>query len=453
MKIWLKSIILLWVGISLLSCVITKRSEAPSSPTRPPTWTPTASPQATLTPTVQPSSTPSPTSTPTVLPASTPTLTPTAQIAPTYVGPFRKVTPLDPTLLAWHINMQALPDGGLRVMTNIGYATYRDGRWDTQLVDEEHILVGVDAETRAWILGETGDVISYRPVGGELIPAAVGWTPIAHPLELQGRGVVSDDQGRVWLATEQDVRVFDGEQWTTFTRKAMGMSPPTDEDLLTTYTLIYVESRQQMWVGSCDWGGPGPFGGGGARWFDGQAWRGAQSSVADGCVTAIKADAEGRVWIGLHQGRVYLFDQTSGKWREFLLPEPQDYRRGYPVALSLDREGAPWLLSALCGGASCDTMRALYHFQDNAWREVLGLQDYHEDLYQGTTLPVLFDETGAPWFFFGGMAFRIQDDRLGQPVVVELNVWDAATDAAGHIWVVANSRNDLPALWVLESEE
>lgn len=453
MKIWLKSIVLLWLGISLLSCVITGESETPSSPTTPPTWTPTSSPQATPTPTVRPSSTPSPTPTPTVRPSSTPSPTPTAQIVPAYVGPFRKVTPLDPALLAWHIDVQALPDDGLRVMTNIGYATYRDGRWDTQLVDEDHILVGVDGEERAWIFGEAGDAIYYRPADGELIPATDGWTPIAHPLELQGRGVVSDSQGRVWLATDQDVRVFDWEQWIIFSREAMGMPPATYEDLLAAFTLTYVESRQQMWVGSCDWGGPGPFGGGGARWFDGQAWQGAQSPVASGCVTAIAADAEGRVWIGLQHGEVYLFDQTSGKWHEFLLPEPQDYRRGFPAALSLSPDGTPWVLSALCGGASCDAMRALYHLQDNAWLEVLGLQDYHEDLYQGTTLPVLFDETGTPWFFFGGMAFRIEDHRLGQPVVVELNVWDATTDAAGHIWVVTSPQNDLPALWVLEVEE
>ncbi len=372
---------------------------------------------------------------------------------PTFASPFRKVAPLDPALLAGDIDVQALPDGGLRVMTNIGYATYRDGQWETQLVDEGQTLVGVDADERAWILGETGDDIYYQQAGSELALAVAGWTPIANPPALRGRGVVSDDQGRVWLATEQDVRVFDGKQWTIFTREAMGMSPASYEDLMMEFTLTYVASRQQMWVGSCDWGGPGPFGGGGARWFDGQAWRGAQSPVAGGCVTAIAADAEGRVWIGLQHGLVRLFDQTTREWHEFLLPEPVDYRRGYPAALSLGPDGAPWLLAALCGGASCDAMRALYHLQDNTWIEVLGLQDYHEDLYQGSTLPVLFDEAGTPWFLFGGMAFRIEDNRLEQPAVAELNVWDATTDVAGHIWVVANTRNDSPALWVLEGDK
>ncbi len=315
-------------------------------------------------------------------------------------------------------------------------------------------LVGVDADGWAWIIDETGDAIYRQDAGGKRTPADVGWVPIVNPHALQGRGVITDKQGNVWLATEQDVRVFDGNQWTIFTREAMGMPPVEWEDLLTEFTLTYVESQQQMWAGECDWGGPGPFGGGGARWFDGQGWRGAQSPVVSGCVTAIVADAEGRVWIGLQHGLVHLFDQISGKWREFTLPEPAEYRRGYPVALSLGPDGAPWLLSALCGGASCDATRALYHLKGDTWIEVTGLRDYPEGLiYQGPTLPVLFDETGTPWFFMGMMAFRIVDNRLDQPPAAELNMWDATVDTAGRIWAIANTKEDSPALWVLEIDE
>ncbi|MBN2392792.1 MAG: hypothetical protein JXR84_18825 [Anaerolineae bacterium] len=374
---------------------------------------------------------------------------------PLSAGPFRKVTAQLPPLGDWRVNLQALPDGSLRLMTSVGYATFRDGQWDTQLVDEGQTLVGVHADGRAWILDETGDTIYMRDAGGERVAADVGgWTPVSDSRALLGRGVVSDAQGKVWLATEQDVRIFDGEQWTIYTREAMGMPPAEWEDLLPGLALTYVESQQQMWVRSCDWGGPGPFGGGGARWFDGQAWHGDDSPVADGCVTAIVAGAEGNVWVGLDHGLVYRFGQTSGAWREFPLPEPDEYRRGYPAALSLGPDGTPWLLSALCGGASCDATRALYHLRDDVWIEVAGLRDYPEGLiYQGPTLPVLFDEAGTPWFLFGMMAFRIVDDRLEQPPAAELNVWDATVDAAGQIWVVANAKDDSPALWILEVEK
>ena len=71
---------------------------------------------------------------------------------PLTAGPFRKVTAQLPPLEDWRMNLQALPDGSLRLMTRIGYATYRDGQWETQSVDEEQTLVGVDADGRAWIL-------------------------------------------------------------------------------------------------------------------------------------------------------------------------------------------------------------------------------------------------------------------------------------------------------------
>jgi hypothetical protein len=627
MKTWLKSVVLIWLGVCLLGCIFTMKPETPSRPTTLPTWTATSSPQAS--PVASPTASPSPTPTPTVRPSPTPSPTPTAQIDPdtafvsyadrpvwraflswpddceegfelhsrqpddyggittypmddnqylifvtctlgpywveervywlddstipptalsltvpelaqddapeqglhevdtlygsfpTYhpdmqtltnlqayrgmkdcgvfykyhledarfvldearyrdcedfaetdfdvlnayqwplvyplplsAGPFRKITAQLPPLGDWRVNLQALPDGSLRMMTSVGYATYRDGQWDTQLVDEEQTLVGMDADGRAWLLDETGDAIYAKDAEGKLVPANAGWTPVSDPSALQGQGVVSDSQGNVWLATEQDVRVFDEEQWTIHTREAIGMPPAEWEDLLPGFTLTYVESQQQMWVGSCDWGGPGPFGGDGARWFDGQAWHGAESPVASGCVTAIVADAEGRVWVGMDNGLVYLFDQTSGAWREFPLPEPEGYRRGYPVALSLGSDGAPWLLSALCGGASCDATRALYRLRGNTWTEVTGLRDYPEYLiYQGPTLPVLFDEAGTPWFFMGMMAFRIVNEHLEQPPAAELNVLAATVDASGRIWVVANAKEDSPALWVLESDK
>jgi hypothetical protein len=317
MKIWLKSVVLIGLGVCLLGCVATVEPEAPSSPTSSPTWTPTSPPQAT--PTASPTASPSPTATPTVRPSSTPSPTPATQADPddasvTYAersawrallgwpddceegfelfsrqpdeyggidiypmdddqylifvlctlgpywledriywldyrtsppttwpltvpelvhdrtprfglhdvdtidgsypiyypdtqtlttlhayrgmkdcgvfytyhledahfvldearyrdcgdyidadilnayqwplvyppplsaGPFRKITAQLPPLGDWRVNLQALPDGSLRMMTSVGYATYRDGQWDTQLVDEEQTLVGMDAD-------------------------------------------------------------------------------------------------------------------------------------------------------------------------------------------------------------------------------------------------------------------------------------------------------------------
>lgn len=381
--------------------------------------------------------------------------------APTagHVGPFRKVIPVTPDLQGETMRLEVLPDGDLRLLTTNGFALLHDGAWQPYLLAPSQRFIGADAAGRLWFFPEeVPDTIFYWDStmadygGSAFVHADAGWLPVDDPTTLTGRGVLTDDQGQVWLATAQDVRVFAGGRWTIFTRKTLGMPPAAEEGLLTEFTLTCIESRRQTWVGLCDWAG-GPMGGGGVRWFDGQAWRGAQSPTASGCVTVIAADEAGRVWIGMDHGIVKLFDQTTGNWREFPLPEPEDYRRGYALTLSLDPEGDPWLLAALCGGASCDVTRALYHFQDGAWIEVAGLQDYAERLYQGPLLPVLFDATGTPWFFLGGAPFRIRDHRLEQSPAAELSVLDATTDAAGQLWLVARSGGDSPALWVLEPDQ
>ncbi len=371
-----------------------------------------------------------------------------------WAGPFRRVAPVVTSLGDWIIGLEALPAGGLRLMTALGYATFHDGVWTgEQRLPEGHILVGVDAEERAWLFSATGETIYYQHLAGELTPANAGWIPVEEPRALERQGVVSDHLGQVWLATDQDVRVFDGARWTVFTREALGMLPATDPDFLVAFTLTFVPERKQLWVGACDWGGPGPMGGGGARWFDGLIWHGTQSPVAGGCVTAIAADAEGRVWIGMDHGQVWNFDQTTGNWQQLLLPEPEAYRRGYPVALTLDSTGAPWLLAALCGGASCDANRALYYFQDNVWIEIPGVRDYSQDqLYSGIFPPFLLDRTGTPWLFLLGEVVQIGEQQVMQPPAAALHVQTGTVDALGQLWVVGRQAAEPLALWELEPD-
>jgi len=369
-------------------------------------------------------------------------------------GPFREVAPIDAELLSGGQirKFESLSPGILRLTTDAGYATFRDGAWDTHVIPPREGFVGVDAEGRVWGF-PSPETPGYRAGDGEFVAAAAGWQPVADRVSLRRPGIVSTALGPAWVAAEADVRVFDGETWTVYTSEAMGMPPMSEEDFGMEFTLTYVEGRQQLWVGRCDWGGPGPGGGGGARRFDGEAWRGSQTPVAGGCVTAIAADDAGRVWIGQDHGMVWLFDQTTGDWRQYDLPEPADMRKGYPISLVLDPSGDPWLLSGLCGGASCDARRALYHFQDGDWTEVAGLSDYSERLYDVLSPPLLFDGAGTPWFFVGGMAFRIKDDRLVEPPAAALYAWTGVTDASGQLWLIAQGPDEnVPALWVLELE-
>ena len=69
--------------------------------------------------------------------------------------------------------------------------------------------------------------------------------------------------GQVWLATERDVRMFDGAGWKVFSLDDLGMPDPGNEDVLPEITIHFLETSSYIWVLSCYWIGPGPSGGGG----------------------------------------------------------------------------------------------------------------------------------------------------------------------------------------------
>ncbi|MBN1954915.1 MAG: DUF1176 domain-containing protein [Anaerolineae bacterium] len=369
--------------------------------------------------------------------------------APEQAGPFRRVAAIDPDFSNWVYGLDVLPDGALCVTTDVGYATFRAGVFTTDLLDEGQTPMGVDGVGRMWFVDATGAAVYYWQGDAEPIAAGDGWTPVENPGMLARQGVVTDHLGRAWLATTEDVRVFDGERWAVFARDALGMSPPSNPDYMAEFVLAFAPLQQQVWVGECDWGGPGPMGGGGARWFDGAAWREPAAGIGAECVTAIAADAAGNVWIGLDHGLVWHL--AGEEWRQSTLPEPADYRRGYPVSLQLDPSGRPWLWAALCGGASCDATRTLYRLQGDTWVEVAGLDRYPESsLYTWIAQPLLFDGAGTLWLVLQGQVSQVAEDRLVEPPASTLNVWAGATDASGQVWVVGEQEAGRMALWVLE---
>jgi hypothetical protein len=225
------------------------------------------------------------------------------------------------------------------------------------------------------------------------------------------------------------VRAFDGEHWTVFTPQDIGMGQ-ADQELITGWVLATVEGTDQVWVGQCNWGGPGPFGGQGARWFDGQMWRGADSPVAHGCANAIEADGDGRVWIGVDSD-LWRYDPASDDWAQFSAPEPPSPHRrfGFVAHILMTASGDPWPNMATCGGAACDGDGILYRVHDGVWTQVMEGSTYllHE---------LVFDTAGTPWLFKDRTIYRLQGDLLVP--MLDIPVYSVAVDTTGRIWLVAH---------------
>ena len=365
-------------------------------------------------------------------------------IAPLGTAQLRTIGPL-PLALGEGTGLRADPDGGLWVFATHGYMVLRDGHWTMQPSGRAQILVGVDDTERMWFLADGDGSEIYTWGGGpEYTLADAGWLPVPSPASLEGQGVLTDAAGQVWLATDRDVRVFDGARWSVFSREDLGMLPPADQDIDARFTLELVGDSRQLWVGECDWGGPGPVGGGGARWFDGQNWRGAESPVASGCVFAIREGRLGGVWVGVDSD-LWRYDPAAEDWERFAPPQPPaGYRFSSITDVALDSAGEPWPLFPLCGGASCVIADARYHLHDGEWVQIGEPSSEPQSL--------VFDGGGTPWLFLGGRVYGIQDDRLTDLPGVELMVDAVTVDSAGWVWVTGTQPGGGTALWVLERE-
>ncbi len=441
---------LLFLTILVIACGVT--TETPLPPSASPSQTAAAS----LTPTELPLPYPPPSPTlPPPTPTSTatqapPTSTPISDETGEDVGPFRWVTSLEPWTLGEVVSLRVDPANVdyLQLLAKDGYGSLRvrDGRVGQIEAYPNSVVIGVDEDYFIWMVQDSGEAI-FASDGGMsdwAFGAEGGWTPVENYRALGGRGVLNDSAGHLWLTTSQDVRRFDGEGWTVFSRQDLTMGAARFEEPSQRVTAAYLTGTDMVWVGECDWGGPGPWGGGGARWFDEQTWYGANSPAAEGCVTAIQEDQAGRVWIGL-DGDLLLYDPASGAWERFALPVPPEAMRlGYVIDLVLDSDGNPWPLMSLCGGASCDNGAMRYRFYEGEWIQVGEITDPYGSQW------LAFDSTGTPWLFLGNRAYRVENNALEE--VAELNAAAVTVDADGHIWIVGTTPGGSLTVWMLPGE-
>ena len=378
-------------------------------------------PVATLIPTY----TPTPTSPPTLAPSPMPN-----PVVTPLPAPLQRVIPVGEVLLGEFQALHISPEGNLWLLTDQGAAQEVDGVWTAVLSDFAGSLVGIGALDRVWAVSDDASQISaWDGASWTHYGPDQGWTPLADTWYRYVDSPVTDGMGRLWISTSQDMRAFDGERWTVYTPEDMGMGPAETEGLVPGWVVTVMDETGQVWVGECDWGGPGPFGGRGARWFDGQTWHGADSPIANGCANAIATDAAGRVWIGVDSG-LWRYDPKSGEWTELPPPESPDpeQRFGFVADLFLDRAGDPWPILTLCGGASCYGDDVLYHIRGDIWTHVIG-----GGQYPGQVL--VFDAAGVPWLFWGGTLFRLVGG-VPEPVA-NIVVRSMVVGADGQVWLVA----------------
>lgn len=327
-------------------------------------------------------------------------------------------------------------NGSVWLITNQRVMQYNRGTWSDHLSQYDGKIIGLDSNHHAWVVSNDDSEIAVWDGAGWLrMGSETGWIPPDHRAGTNW-SMTTDASNRVWIASDHDARMFDHARWTIFTFDDMAMPRP-DEDTLSKNIITFLNTNGTIWVINCHWMGPGPIGGAGARWYDGQTWRGSDSPVASGCATAINEDRVGNIWLGLGDD-LWNFSNATGDWENFPAPNPPDELRfGYVIDLAIDPDGAAWPELALCGGASCGVGSIRYYITGDTWTQT-------GDVFMDEGSLLYFDADGQGWIFRSNGIFHVTDNQ--PELVAELPILSAASAPSGELWV-AGIFNGETVIW------
>jgi len=424
------------LGLGLLVLLLASCGPAP-------TVTPSTVPTATSEPTTAPMSTLLPTTTPLLRPTSTPPPTLTADP----IGPFVPLPPAESQPPGNIHDWRVAPDGTLWLITSAGVGSLRQGTW-TLHPEHGHIILGFDGAGRTWLTSKDGDSIAaWDGTAWTTYGSEAGWAPAGPvwpggPYATISEEIVTDGRGWVWLATQKDVRVFDGRQWTIYAPEEVGFT--RTEEMVEygfdfSLTDVALDSTGDVWVADCAWMGPGPWGQG-ARWFNGEEWQGQDSPVvASGCIEDIEVDAAGRIWVGV-DGNLWRY--TPGeRWTLFPHPEPDpnwERRWGWIADVELGGEETAWVTMSPCGGASCDSgVFILFRVCNGTWTQVSeeGLGD------------LAFDSSGEGWLCIGDGLYHVVEETVELVFEQDFFHCGVEVDPAGRVWLAIPGQ---PTLWLYD---
>jgi hypothetical protein len=369
--------------------------------------------------------------------ATTPIPGPTVALPPTptpislLARFFEPLASFDGVLPGLVLDLRVSPDGILWVINEYGVASLTGSTWKVHFPDVTFWLAGFDGAGRTWLVNEPGTaVLSWNGSEWQVYGDREGWLPIhTHRLLLLGQEMVTDRAGRIWMTAYQDVRSFDGREWTVHSQREIGFEPYAETAQYNGFYFPALERDLQgnLWIGNCDSRGE-ELAGQGARWFNGATWQGNIEPTASGCVRDIAVDSEGNVWLGIDD-LLWRFEPDKNEWTRFDLPEPPaDMRIGWVEDIRFGPDGNPWLAVALCGGASCGSSYLRYQLQPERWVEVPQPDEF--ELYR-----LYFDPDGNAWLFSGERLFLVRGTSLEQ--VQDVDICTIAQDGSGWLYLAA----------------
>ncbi len=380
--------------------------------------------------------TPQPTLSPTPLPTRTPTVAPAPQGLVYSVLPIRSEIPGKPL---W---IQTTADGTLWLVTDKAVLRLRPDLqwWLPYLQGYPGQVLGVDDRWRVWLWDEENqDLRNWDSNTWTRFDRDDGWLPVQGAVQKQ---LLQDGDGGLWLLTNGDVRRFDGQRWTVYTAADLGLAQPGAEEALT-WQMAYWPERGELWLTSCIWSGPQPVRGGGVRFFDGQAWQ-KQAALDGACVVGMEVGG-GRLWLAGVE-RVFALRVDGSSEEQRLQSGPAGVRPAYVLDFAFGEDGTAWGLVALCGGASCDSVRAAYQLQDGQWGAVGDVNPFLLRIVRN-------GRDDSIWLLGQDRLYRRPPEggvfQPLPPLKMQMLTEDLRT---GQVWILAEDAKEM-GLWTLGKEE
>jgi hypothetical protein len=292
---------------------------------------------------------------------------------------------------------------------------------------------GMDDEGRIWVIldGETA-IAAYTSSGGwSVYGADQGWTtPPPHEYHSPGYGdgLVTDLQGKVWLATgRNDLRQFDPQTdtWRSLTATDIGYDPPEEEGYQGHFLSdVALSENGMVWVGDCIGMGE-TIKGQGIRWFDGENWF--ETPYTEGeCVQDMEMAPDGRMWVSGFDA-LHFYDPSTSSWSS--IPLPPWERRQLVVDLSLGSDDSPWVEIMRYGGASAYGAVARVHLEGEEW--VLDFDLEFSNL--------AFSGDGGAWLCSYGAIYKIEGGQAEEMENIAGMECLIAVDGANRLWVAGQS--------------
>jgi ligand-binding sensor domain-containing protein len=321
--------------------------------------------------------------------------------------------------------------GDLWVSGSMGVYRHDGDQWLEVYPSSAGQILGKAGDGRVWVLLAGGaQIMAFDSQDWTVFGEQQGWQPVAGGDYLSrgfGDGLVTDRQGRLWLATGgDDLRRFDpvDGRWQRFTAQEIGFQPPEDDWYQGHFlTDVLLSKSGRLWVANCIGVGES-LDGQGIRRFDGESWQGTPFTAQD-CIFDLEMDERGVVWAGALNS-LLRYDPARDTWQRIALPLWG--RLQVVVDVTLDDQGRPWVELLRAGGASLDGGAAQFYLHDGDWVPVLELSTWQPN-------SLTLGQDGTAWVFWDGGLYHYTHEGLQTIAPLTADYAALAVDGRGRVWV------------------